>query len=154
MCVYSPSCVQVFSTTPWTVALQALLCVHGILELRILEWVAISYYRRPSPPRDGTHVSCIGRWVLYHWATRRKKWKWKSLSCVRSFSTTPWTVACQAPLTMGFSRQEYWNGLPFLSPGDLARPGIEHSSPALQVDSVPLSHLGNTKTLYYGLNNS
>ena len=55
---------------------------------------------------------------------------------------------------MGFSRQEYWNGLPFLSPGDLAGPGIEHSSPALQVDSVLLSHLGNPKTLYYGLNNS
>ena len=50
---------------------------------------------------------------------------------------TPWTVACQAPLSMGFSRQEYWSGLPFPSPGDLPDPGIEPGSPALQADSVP-----------------
>ena len=50
---------------------------------------------------------------------------------------TPWTVACQAPLFMGFSRQEYWNGLPFPSPGDLPDPGIEPGSPALQADSLP-----------------
>ena len=48
---------------------------------------------------------------------------------------TPWTVAHQAPLSMGFSRQEYWTGLPFLSPGDLPDPGIEPMSPALQADS-------------------
>ena len=42
---------------------------------------------------------------------------------------TPWTVACQASLSMGFSRQEYWNGLPFPSPGDLPNPGIEPTSP-------------------------
>ena len=60
----------------------------------------------------------------------------KSLSCVRLFAT-PWTVAHQAPLSMGFSRQEYWNGLPFLSPGDLPDPGIEPESPALQADSLP-----------------
>ena len=54
-------------------------------------------------------------------------------SCVRLFVTL-WTVACQAPLSMGFSRPEYWNRLPFPSPGDLPDPGIEpasHSSPAL-----------------------
>ena len=50
---------------------------------------------------------------------------------------TPWTVACQAPLSMGFSRQEYWSWLPFPSPGDLPDPGIEPGSPALQVDSLP-----------------
>ena len=44
---------------------------------------------------------------------------------------TPWTVACQAPLSMGFSRQEYGSGLPFPSPGDLPDPGIEPASPAL-----------------------
>ena len=44
---------------------------------------------------------------------------------------TPWTVACQVPLTMRLSRQEYWNGLPFLSPGDLPNPGIELVSPEL-----------------------
>ena len=50
---------------------------------------------------------------------------------------TPWTVACQAPLSMGFSRQEYWSGSPFPSPGDLADPGIEPRSSALQADSLP-----------------
>ena len=55
---------------------------------------------------------------------------------VVSDSVTPWTVACQAPLSMGFSRQEYWSGLPFLSPGDLPDPGIKPRSPALQADSL------------------
>ena len=49
---------------------------------------------------------------------------------------TPWTVACQAPLSMGFFRQEYWNGLPFPSPRDHPDPGIEDRSPALQADSL------------------
>ena len=49
---------------------------------------------------------------------------------------TLWTIACQAPLSMGFSRQEYWSGLPFPSPGDLSHPGIEPRSPALQADSM------------------
>ena len=56
---------------------------------------------------------------------------------------TPWTVARQAPPSMGFSRQGYWSGLPFPSPGDLPDPGIEPRSPALQADSLPLSHLGS-----------
>ena len=52
-------------------------------------------------------------------------------SVTKSCSTlwTPWTVACQAPLSMGFSRQEYWSGLPFPSPGDLPNPGIKFTSP-------------------------
>ena len=50
---------------------------------------------------------------------------------------TPGTVASQAPLSMGFSRQEYWSGLPFPSPGDFPNPGLEPRSPALQVDSLP-----------------
>ena len=49
---------------------------------------------------------------------------------------TPWTAACRAPPSFGFSRQEYWNGLPFPSPGDLPHPGIEPGSPALQADSL------------------
>ena len=48
----------------------------------------------------------------------------------------PWTVAHQAPLSMGFSRQEYWSGLPFPSPGDLPNPGIEPRSPTLQADAL------------------
>ena len=51
--------------------------------------------------------------------------------------TIPWTLARQAPLSMGFSRQEYWSGLPFPSPGDLPYPGIEPWSPALQADDLP-----------------
>ena len=54
--------------------------------------------------------------------------------------TTPWTVAHQAPLSVGSPRQEYWNGWPFPSPGSLPEPGIEPTSPALQADSLPLSH--------------
>ena len=50
---------------------------------------------------------------------------------------TQWTVARQAPLSMGFSRQEYWGGLPLPSPGDLCDPGIKPMSPALQVDFLP-----------------
>ena len=49
---------------------------------------------------------------------------------------TPWTLAHQAPPSMGFSRQEYWNGLPFPSPGDLCNPGIEPRSPALQAGAL------------------
>ena len=49
---------------------------------------------------------------------------------------TPWTVAYQAPLSMGFSRQEYWSGVPFPSPGDLPNPGIEPSSPTLWADAL------------------
>ena len=59
----------------------------------------------------------------------------KSLGCVRHFATA-WTVACQAPLSIGFSRQEYWSGLPFPSPGDLPNPGIEPGSPTLHTDSL------------------
>ena len=65
-----------------------------------------------------------------------RKLKVKLLSNVRLF-VTPWAVAYQAPLSMGFSRQEYWSGLPFPSPGDLPDPGIEPGSPALQADTWP-----------------
>ena len=60
----------------------------------------------------------------------------KLLSCVRLF-VTPWTVVYQAPTSMEFSRQEYWSGLPFPSPGDLPNPGIKPGSPALQADALP-----------------
>ena len=54
----------------------------------------------------------------------------KLLSCVRLVAT-PWTIASHTPPSMGFSRQEYWSGLPFPSPEDLPNPGIEPGSPAL-----------------------
>ena len=65
-----------------------------------------------------------------------------SLSCVWLFATS-WTVAHQAPLSMGFSKQEYWSGVPFPPLEDLPNPGIEPVSPAWQADFLPLSHLGN-----------
>ena len=58
-----------------------------------------------------------------------------TLSRVRLFETL-WTVAYQAPSSMGFSRQEYWSRLPFPSPGDLPHPGVEHRSPAFQADTL------------------
>ena len=63
------------------------------------------------------------------------KVKVKSLSHVRLFAT-PWTVAYQNPLSMGFPRQEYWSGMPFPSPGDPPDPGIELRSPALKADAL------------------
>ena len=56
---------------------------------------------------------------------------------------TPWIVAYQAPLSMGFPRQGYWSGLPFPCPGDHPNPGIEPGSPALQADSLPTELQGS-----------
>ena len=64
------------------------------------------------------------------------------LSFVQCFATL-WTVACQAPLSVGFSRQGYWNGLQLPSPGDLSEPGIKPGSSALQADSLPSEPPGN-----------
>ena len=88
---------------------------------------------------------------------RASKWSF-SLSClflVSRFScvrllVTPWTVAHQAPLSMGCPRQEYWSGLPLLSPGDLPKPEIEYTSPAL-ADSLPLSNQESPQLLKLGL---
>ena len=73
---------------------------------------------------------------------------WLSTCLLSCFShvwlfVTPWTVAHQAPLSMEFSRQEYWSGLPCPPPGDLPDPGIESLSPALHTDSLLLSHQGS-----------
>ena len=67
---------------------------------------------------------------------RKKGKKMKSLSCVQLFAT-PWTVAYQASLSLEFSRQEYWSGLPFPLPGDLPDPGIKPGSPTLWADALP-----------------
>ena len=72
----------------------------------------------------------------------------QSLCRVQLFVTLQ-TIACQAPLSMGFPRQEYWSGLSFPPPRDLPDPGIEPTSPALQEDSLPLSHLGGPKEVFY-----
>ena len=87
-------------------------------------------------------------WFL-HWLMSKIKSLTYICACTLSrFShvqlfETPWTIARQAPLTMGFSRQEYWSGLPSPPPGDLPHVGIKPTSPAspaLQADSLPLSH--------------
>ena len=92
--------------------------------------------RESSWPRDRTHVSYVfylDRWVLTTSTTWEAKIGFnevKSLSRVRLF-TTSWTVPYHAPPSMEFSRQEYWNGLPFPSSEDLPDPGIEPKSPTL-----------------------
>ena len=122
--------------------------VHGVSKARNLKWVPISFFKQSSPdPRDQAHVSWLAgsfsdSLVL---SQRRSLYiyiyaifvqytifymKVKSLSRVRLFVIL-WTVAYQASQSMGFSRQEYWRGLPFPSPGDLLNPGIEPRSPTL-----------------------
>ena len=85
---------------------------------------------KPKMATEKNHISC-NLW-----------WKWKLLSCVWLFAT-PRTVACQAPLSMGFSKQEYWSRLPCPSPEDLPNPGIKLRSPALQVGSYCWNHQVN-----------
>ena len=117
--------------------------VHGIFQVRILDWVAMSSSRGSSQPRDGTRVPCLispalGGGSLSLAPPVEVKWKWKSLSRVQLFAT-PWTAAHQAPLSMRFSRQGYWSGLPFPSPGDLPNPGMETvslTSPASADESL------------------
>ena len=107
--------------------------VLRILQVRILEWVAISFSRGSFWLSDQTQVSCIAGRFFTVWATG-KALRIKSLEGTWTFSFTqnhilhaqslshvwlfaiPLTVACQARLSMGFSKQEYWSGLPFPSP--------------------------------------
>ena len=146
--------------------------VHGILQARILEWVAVLFSRGSSQPRYRTQVSRIAVGFFTVWVTGKLKnvpaakllqscptlcdpidgsppgspvpgilqartlewvaisfssaWKWKvkvtSLSCVWLFAT-PWTEAHQAPPSMGFSRQEYWSGVPLPSPKNVPKHG-------------------------------
>ena len=116
---------------------------HGISQVRILEWIAISFSRGSSWPMDWTQVFCIaGRfftaWAILHTFNHQIP-PVKLFSHVRLFATS-WTVACQAPPSRGFSRQEYWSGLPFPFPGDLPDPGIKPWPPALQADLYWLSY--------------
>ena len=98
----------------------------------------------PAPGGDGTQAAPLpwvsGRAHRHCNRTGHIRYVFRKkvelLGCVRLFAT-PWTAACQAPPSMGFSRQEYWSGLPFPSPGDLPNPGIESRSPTLQADALP-----------------
>ena len=81
--------------------------------------------------------------IYRYWIENKQngyRWGGGVSSSIMSNSATPWTVACQAPLPKGFPRQEEWIGLPFPSPGGFPDPGIEPRPPALQADSLPLSH--------------
>ena len=71
-----------------------------------------------------------------------------SHSVMSNFLWSPWTVACQAPLFMEFSRQGYWSGLPFPTSGDLPNPGIEPRSPTVQADALPSEPLGKPFMVY------
>ena len=111
-------------------------------------WVPVSPHFPPEYPYIcSSHLClyfCFANKIIYTIfidSTYESKVKVKLLSRVRLFST-PWTVAYQAPPSMGFSRQEYWSGLPFSSPRDLPDPGIKPSSPALQTDTLPSEPLG------------
>ena len=98
-------------------------------------------------------------WLFFLLVLKYEKGQWvhcqiklfnsKSLSCIQLFMT-PWTVAHQAPLSMGFSKQEYWSGLPFPSSGYLSDPGVEPRSPALQADSLPSETPGKPKNTGVG----
>ena len=74
----------------------------------------------------------------------------KSFSRVQLFAP-PWTIAYDAALSMGFSRQEYWSGLPFPSPGDLPDPGIEPGSPTLEADALTSEPPGKPNANYQGV---
>ena len=96
-----------------------------------------------SPPK---HTTCTQIFV----SGSALEVKVKSLSCVQLFAT-PWTVAHQSPLSMGFSRQEYWSGLPFPSPGDFPNPGIEPGPPTLQADALPSERDPNDHSIHVPL---
>ena len=93
-------------------------------------------------PSSTQSLQWVGIWIKRH----MKMKVLVSQSCP-TFAT-PWTVACQPPLSLGFFRQEYWNGLPFPSPGDLPNPGIEPRSTVLQADSLLSEPPWQTKMAY------
>ena len=111
-------------------------------------WVGKIPWRRawqPAPaflPGESPWTDEPGK-ATVHRVTKSWTWlKWLSTHEVKLFSRVqlfviPWTIAYQAPLSLGFSRQEYWSGLPFPSPGDLPNRGIEPGSPVLQADALP-----------------
>ena len=114
---------------------------------RKTQWISIyththTYTAPPCapPPWCPTHLSHQRAWTeLPVWQVPSSYLTHGGGLVAKSCLTlvTPWTVACQASLSMRFTRQEYWSGLPLPSPGDLPDPGIEPWSPTLQADSLP-----------------
>ena len=111
-------CVQLFST-PWTA--QAPLSIGVSRQEYWSGWVC-------PPPGDLPDQGIEPRSPLCASGPSRFSHVW--------LFATPWIAVCQVPLSMGFSRQDYWSGLPCLPPGDLPNPGIEPAAPALPVDSL------------------
>ena len=106
-------------------------------------------------PREGNgnslQYSCLENPMDREPGRLQRWWWWCWFSCsVVSDSATPWTVARQAPLSMGFSRQEYWSGLSFPSPGNLPNWGIEPGSPASQADSSLTKLQGKPRLQWMG----
>ena len=139
------SCVQLFAI-PWTVAWQAPLFIDFCRQEYWSEWPCPPPEYLPNPGIELvslTHPALAGGFFATSATWEAPKMVVLMLSHVQLF-VTPWTVAQQAPLSKGFSRQEYWSGLP--TPGDLPDPRIEPTSPAasaLAGGSLPLSHLGS-----------
>ena len=104
-------------------------------DFTVLEWFYAQYFSTPpsfsTPLVSSASFKVLRMMCMHVW-----------LSCVWLF-VTPWSVACQGPLFMEFSRQEYWSGLPFPSPEDLPDSGIEPWSPELQQILYHLSHQGS-----------
>ena len=106
-----------------------------------------SFSRGYSWPRDRTWVSLIVGRFFTIWVTREALITYVfllSCSVMSNSLRPPWNVACQALPSVGFSRQEYWSGLLFPPPGNFPESGIEHRSPALQVDFYHLSYKGSS----------
>ena len=119
-----------------------------------IELLEFFFLTSPTPSlthywKQGFYLSCLPTEPLINaqnciWHTVRR-WCARMLSpfrCIHLF-VTQWTITCQVPLSMGFSRQEYWSRLPCPPSGDLPDPGIKHTfleCPPLQMDSLPLSH--------------
>ena len=126
-----------------SVSLNSKACPQQKLRLRLnhgtIECFSSLHVRGTSALQQGLQV----KHLQASYSKESLKVKVKSLSRVRLL-VTPWTVAHQAPLSMGFSRQEYWSGLPFHSPGDLSDPGIEPWSPALQANALTSEPSGKT----------
>ena len=128
--------------TPWTIAHQAPLSMGFSRQEYWNRLVTIFFSRGPSWPKDQIHNSCIGRWILYHWATWEtpRKWKWTLLSHVRLFAT-PWIVhgILQARILE-------WVAFPFLQgifPTQGSNPGLPHCRWLL----YQLSHKGSPRIL-------
>ena len=96
---------------------------------------ALSFLSNGFGSETHSEIKRSGFYFTDRWGKTWGERKWSR--SVVSDCLCPWTVVYQASLSMGFSRQEYWSGLPFPSPGELPDPGIEPRSPALQTDALP-----------------